>query len=1003
MTSFPKRLIEVDLPIKRISTHARRERFIHYGHISTLHVWWARRPLAACRAVLCAVLWPDPADESCPPSFRETAARLMQTFALTAAKERSAATLCHPITWSKLTTLRQPGGQLDPANPDHLKLLRDLLLDFIADFSNWDASTEPNLLATARALTQAAHKGLGGLPGRRQMVVDPFAGGGAIPLEALRVGAEAFASDLNPVAVLLNKVLLEYTPKYGQRLVEAVRKWGQWVEEQAEKELTEFYPEEADGAMPIAHLWARTITCEGPGCGTKVPLMVSLWLGRKPHNSWSVRLIPDRESHRVNFEIVRGAKQDVGAGTVRRGAVTCPCCGYTTPAQSVRRQLQSRRGGTADARLFCIVTVRPGHKGRFYRLPTQQDLEAVRKAEAELKRRKQAHRGAFALIPDEPTPMGGESSARRTFSQRNYGMDKFEDLFTARQALTLLTLAEKVRMARQQLKRSHSGGFGEAVQVALALNVNKMAEYGSSLASWSSLASQETVRSTFSRQALSITWTFAEAYPFASSSGGWTHNLNFVTELLETESKALFVAGTAVSTNATHHPLPNDSVDVFITDPPYYDAIPYADLSDFFTVWLKRSLDGSSLATGFSSLAPRDEECIVDEARGHDGEFFEKTLTKALGEGRRLVRPGGVGVVVLTHKSTAGWEAQLQALIDAGWVITASWPIDTQRSERVWASAPLASSVNLVCRPRENPDGSVHTDNIGQWRDVLDELPRRIHEWMPHLVQEGVVGADAIFVCLGPALEIYSRYSRVERADGTPLPLSDVTDEKGRVVNRGYLSYAWEAICKEALSTIFEGADPAGFEADARLTVMWLWTLSGGANGSGRDKRPEETVVSTGYMLERDAARKIAQGLGAHLEQLATLVKIRGNKARLLPVAERTRALFGKEGPGAPRRRKPTAQLSLFAKTEAKEGENDFEEFGAPPPGATVLDRVHQAMLLFAAGRGEALRRFLVKEGVGQEARFWRLTQALSALYPAPTDEKFWVDGVLARKKELGF
>ena len=1006
--TYPKRLIEVDLPIKRISAHARREKSIRHGHICTLHIWWARRPLAACRAVLCATLWPDPADEFCPPSFREAAMRLMQEFAFTAANERSVADLCHPVTWGRLAALRQPDGQLDAANPAHLNFLRYLLLDFIADFSNWDASTEPHYLQTARALTQAAHESLGGLPGTRPLVVDPFAGGGAIPLEALRIGADAFASDLNPVAVLLNKVVLEYIPKYGQRLADEVRKWGEWVKLEAEKELAKFYPKDPDGATPIAYLWARTITCEGPGCGVEVPL-VSLWLGKKPHNPWSVRLLADRESRRVDFEIVRGAKpEDVGDGTVRRGSVTCPCCGYTTPVKSVRKQLKSRRGGTLDARLFCVVTTRPGEKGRFYRLPVQRDLEAVRKAELELERRKRAHEGEFALIPDEPTPAGGGSGAGRAFSQRNYGMDRFEDLFTARQALTLATLAEKVRIVREKLETLYSDGLGEAVQIVLALNVDKMADYGSSLATWSSPASQETVRSTFGRPALSMTWNFAEAYPFASSSGGWTHNLDFLMMPLEAESETFPLAGTALSANATHHPLPDDSADAFITDPPYYDAIPFADLSDFFIVWLKRSLDGSSSMTDFSSLAPKDEECVVDEVKGHDRKFFEKTMTKAMGEGRRLTRPHGVGLVFFAHKSTAGWEAQLQALIDAGWVITGSWPVDTERPGRVRAigSAALASSIHLVCRPRENPDGTLRTDAIGEWRDVLDELPGRIHEWMPRLAQEGVVGADAIFACLGPALEIYSRYSRVERADGTAVPLGDVvaslTDENGHVVERGYLSYVWEAVSKEALSMIFEGADTAGFEADARLTAMWLWTLSTATDGS-EALANGKVVKSVGYALEYDAARKIAQGLGAHLERMGNLVEIKGDKARLLPVAERTRALFGKEGPSAPRRRKPDPQLSFFDEIGVAEEGSGVEELGAAPHGVTVLDRVHQAMLLFATGRGEALRRFLVEEGVGQEARFWRLAQALSALYPAHTDEKRWVDGVLARKKGLGF
>lgn len=278
---YPKRLIEVDLPIKRISAHARREKSIRHGHISTLHIWWARRPLAACRAVICASLWPDPVDALCPPEFREQAAGLINQFAKKAVTDEVLAAHCSRENWAKWQVLAKPEHQLDPAKPNHLNVLRNALLDFIADFANWDNSTQPDYLETSRALTQSAHEVLGGVPGTRPLVVDPFAGGGSIPLEALRVGADAFASDLNPVAVLLNKVVLEYIPKYGQRLADEVRKWGQWIKEEAEKELAEFYPKDPDGATPIAYLWARTITCEGPGCGAEVPLIKSPWLARK--------------------------------------------------------------------------------------------------------------------------------------------------------------------------------------------------------------------------------------------------------------------------------------------------------------------------------------------------------------------------------------------------------------------------------------------------------------------------------------------------------------------------------------------------------------------------------------------------------------------------------------------------------------------------------------------------------------------------------------------------
>jgi hypothetical protein len=295
-------------------------------------------------------------------------------------------------------------------------------------------------------------------------------------------------------------------------------------------------------------------------------------------------------------------------------------------------------------------------------------------------------------------------------------------------------------------------------------------------------------------------------------------------------------------------------------------------------------------------------------------------------------------------------------------------------------------------------------DQIGDWRDVLQELPRRIHEWMPRLAEEGVVGADAIFACLGPALEIFSRYSHVEKASGDAVTLTE------------YLEQVWAAVAKEALTMIFAGADATGFEEDARLTAMWLWTLNAG-NTNGNEETADEDEAedeaeeggkkakTAGFILEYDAARKIAQGLGAHLENLSSLVQVSGEQARLLPVGERARHLFGKdEGKVAqPQRKKRETQMDLFkVLQEVEDTTPSFGETKVGRLGATVLDRIHQCMILFAAGRGEALKSLLVEDGVGHDQRFWRLAQALSALYPSGTDEKRWVDGVLARKKGLG-
>lgn len=999
MTANPKRLIEVDLPIKRISAHARREKSIRHGHISTLHIWWARRPLAACRAVILGALWPDPADANCPERFRKEARELMLRWARNNASKASAESLERLMRIQKNTKTLENSVEL-----------RKCLLDFIADFANWDNSNGREYLETSRALVQVAHEALGGTSNTHPLVIDPFAGGGSIPLEALRVGADAFASDLNPVAVLLNKVVLEYIPKYGQRLADEVRKWGEWVKKEAERELAEFYPKDPDGTSPLAYLWARTIQCEGPGCGVEVPLIRSLMLSGKAGRPAAFRLVVDKKRKLIETEIVQDVEEeDVGDGTVRRGSATCPSCGYTTSGARVRAQFEDRRGGAADARLLAVACESPS-SGRVFRPPTARDRNAVASAQKALAGiQSQAVNHALSPVPDEPLPY-----LRSIFNIHLLGVRAWGDLFTPRQALALAIFTKLSREARQQIQR-HCGDreLADAVCTCLALTVDRGADYWSSLAVWAG----DFVAHTFGRQALGIIWDFAEVNPLCDGSGNYDGAVDWVARCLARDAEAGLRPASIAQASAAEHPLPDDSAAAVVTDPPYYDAVPYADLSDFFYVWLRRALHDVHPSLFSERLTPKSGEVVQLAERNElyafkTREYFEALMQRSMAEARRILAPNGIGLVVFAHKSTAGWETQLQAMIDAGWVIVGSWPIDTERPGRLRANdaAALASSVHLVCRPRENLDGSLRTDAIGDWRDVLTELPRRIHEWMPRLADEGVVGADAIFACLGPALEVFSRYSRVERASGEQVSLRD------------YLEHVWAAVAKEALSMIFAGAETSGFEEDARLTAMWLWTLStGGGNGKGEggldvdedseddeaDAKSSKKTKVGGFALEYDAARKIAQGLGAHLEALTSLVEVKGERARLLPVAERTRALFGKTEADAPssRRKKKSQQMKLGFAEELEESEESggWGQKGAPQLGQTVLDRVHQSMILFAAGRGEALRRFLVDEGAGRDSRFWRLAQALAALYPTGTDERRWVEGVLARKKGLGF
>jgi hypothetical protein len=458
--------------------------------------------------------------------------------------------------------------------------------------------------------------------------------------------------------------------------------------------------------------------------------------------------------------------------------------------------------------------------------------------------------------------------------------------------------------------------------------------------------------------------------------------------------------------------LPDDSVDFLFTDPPYFAAIPYSDLSNVFFVWERDAWKEIQPDLYKEGLVEQDREIIVTDAnQGPNGakkdrEFFHREMTQALEAARRAVKANGIAVIVFADSTTDAWEAILGAIIDSGWKITGSWAIDTEMQHRTQAagSASLQSSIHIVCRPREVVQGEAVAE-VGEWKEVLAELRERLHAWLPRLARENVVGADALFACLGPALECYSRHASVEKVSGDRVSLKE------------YLEHVWAAVSREALAMIFEDADTSGLEEDARLTAMWLWTISSGEKGEGDgsgdsdgfnadEDEGEPAVVgkAAGFSLEFDAARKIAQGLGARLEELDHVVEVKGEKARLLSVVERTRALFGKveEIPTAMRAAKKK-QMTLFADLEDVAESQGWGEVGAPRAGTTTLDRVHQAMLLFASGRSEAMKRFLVEEGVGMQASFWKLAQSLSALYPAGTDEKRWVDGVLARKKGLGF
>jgi putative DNA methylase len=966
-----------------------------------LHLWWAWRPLASSRAVMLALLWPDPSDPLCPPAFKGEARKRLREVPN-----------CNP-------------GMTD-------KDLRQALLAFIGDFANWDNATQRAYQDVSRALVKAAHAPDDGSPYEPPLVVDPFAGGGSIPLEALRVGCEAVASDINAVACLILKAKLRDIPRHGPELADELRCVGAEIKREAEKELAELYPKDPDGATPIAYLWARTVRCESPNCGAEIPLVRSFWLCKKAGRRRALRYLVGRPKGgppQVAFEVFEPkSEKDVPGGTVTRAKATCVCCRAVLPPERVRAQLVTQRGGAdvvfdgkgrriGGARMLAVVTLRPGESGRHYRLSTERDYEPVRKSQARVAKLQEdwEHGGKQGLcpVPDEPLPPIGTLG----FRVQRYGMLQWGDLFTARQLSTLEALARLAKSAGS-----------EVVRDLLALSLSKLAERNNSICDW--MVDVECPGHLYTQQVVPPAWDFAEGAPLGESSGSFSLVVDNTANNADACVVTRSMVGAVDQVDAADLVLPDQSVDVYFTDPPYYDAVPYSDLSDFFYVWLRRVVpDQPLLCDHFdrtNALTQKNREIVQDEARAFDGSpkssvFFERRIGDAFREGRRVIKPDGIGCVVFAHKTTEGWEALISGMMAGGWVISGSWSIATERPARMRArqSAALESSVHLVCRPRREDAG------VGDWAEVLRELPKRVADWMDRLQHEGVRGADLVFACIGPALEIFSRYTKVETAEGREVKLDE------------YLAKVWEVVGRSALAQVLGTAEArarngaaGAVEEDARLTALFLWTLQAtdgeGAEDAVGEEEDEDAADDDedeggsgrspkGFTLVFDVVRRFAQPLGIDLPKWeGRVIETKKGVVRLLPVAERAKQLFGEDGASAvaSRLEQTTApgtnplQGMLFPEMEAappvrgargrgrRVAVDVSDESLAAAREATTLDRVHAAMLLQAGGRTNALRA-LLKAEQERGPDFLRLANALSALYPKGSEEKRLVDAML--------
>jgi putative DNA methylase len=641
-----KRLAEVDFPVAKVSSAASAEKEGRIGHIPKIHVWPASRPTGACRAVLLALLLPDPCDPACPADFANRARNIL-----------------HPVQGKAGSTSLE---------------LRQELLRFVGVFANWSNAANQAYLDAARALVVAAHGE------EAPLLVDPFAGGGAIPLEALRVGCDVLSSDLNPVACLIQRAVLQDIPRVGALIADQLREVAAEIETAAKTELQRFYPKEANGAMPIAYLWARAITCDS--CGADVPLLRSFWLCRKGKRRIALRCSAIRHPNvppELEFEVFYPKNDsEVPLGSVKRAKATCLACHLVMSPDRVRTQLSKQNGGcevefsssgkrVSGARLLAVVSVdEKARGGRNYRVAQEADYEPVRRATEESIKRADD-------MPREPLPPHGTLG----FRVQLYGMTNWGQLFTARQKIALSTIA-KLGCAKVD---------DPAIRNLFALCFSKMVDMNNSLTSWQPHA--EIPAHMLTRFAVPMKWDFAEAVPISDSSGTIESATRRAKDVIPHIAKVNKTGQVQVA-SAVQELLPPESAAVWFTDPPYYDAVPYADISDFFLVWLKKILLGDkALRDPYDStntLSPKNEEIVQDESRlwkGHtkDKRFFEEQMSVAFAQGRKSLLENGIGCVVFAHKTTEGWEALLSGMVNGGWTITGSWPLSTEMSSRLRA------------------------------------------------------------------------------------------------------------------------------------------------------------------------------------------------------------------------------------------------------------------------------------------------------------------------------
>lgn len=747
--SYKRKLIEVSLPLEAINRESAREKNIRHGHPSTLHLWWARRPLAAARAVLFAQLVDDPSS--------------------------------HPDRFP---------------TEDEQKQERARLHGIIERLVKWENVRDEKLLAEAH---QEILKSSDGKP---PIILDPFAGGGTIPLEAQRLGLESHASDLNPVAILINKALIEIPPKFRNQppmfpgLADSeIRKWrgaeglagdvkayGSWMSEQALQTIGDRYPR-AEGNPVIAWLWSRTVECPNPACGIQMPLVRSWYLSKKKGTfAWIEPSVTDSASGpEVRFKVRTGTSGGPASdGTVGRTGAVCVACGTAVPLSYVREQGRARKLGAT-----MLAVVAEANRQRIFLEVTDEHVAAAR-----VDVPANVVRGSLGFYP-------------RDLKAVTYGLTEFADLFTPRQLLALDTFSGLVGAARDRvLADGGSADYADAVATYLGLGVSRLADIANALCGWENTKTQ--VRHLFTRQAIPMMWDFAEAPPFGQAAGSFEVSLGSLCKAIVDSG------GPAANVEQADAATRSYSGVVINTDPPYYDNIGYSDLSDFFYVWLRRTLKEIYPDLLSTLQVPKAEELVANPYR-HGGKaeaqgFFEGGFRSVFSRARESASTDYPIAVWYAYKqsenddsgeASTGWETLLEGMIQSGWEITSTWPNRSEMSNRMMAKDmnALASSIVLSLRPRSLAAPSI--DRRGYLDELRDELPRNLRE----LQQGAIAPVDLAQAAIGPGMAVFSRYSKVVEPSGRNVTvrealrlintvLAEVTVRASRSTRRSRTSWA---------------------------------------------------------------------------------------------------------------------------------------------------------------------------------------------------------------------